>query len=82
MTTPYVLDEAGMQSMEARIPELAEMAVHRAYLQALTTSGRVVEAINGQLVETLVTGQHRVLRQLAPPIPVQRGLRLTRRTAR
>ena len=82
MTTPHVLDEAGMQSMEARIPELAEMAVHRAYLQALTTSGRVVEAIDGQLVETLVTGQHHVLRQLAPPIPVQRGMRLTRRTAR
>ena len=74
MTTPHVLDEAGMQSMEARIPERIRQDIIR--------TDDPVEAIDGQLVETLVTGQHRVLRQLAPPIPVQRGMRLTRRTAR
>lgn len=34
------------------IPELAGSAVKRAYLQALTTSGKVIEARNGQLIET------------------------------
>ncbi len=38
-----------MQRLEARIPDLAGIAVKRAYLQALTTSGKVVEARNGSV---------------------------------
>jgi len=39
-------------------------------LQALTTSGKVVEARNGQLIETTVTGEIRVIRDIAMPIAV------------
>jgi hypothetical protein len=75
------LDEAAMQSAEARIPELAVQAVRQARQQALKTSGKVVETFNGQLVETFADGHRRVLRDLPPPIPVQPGTVLKRRWA-
>ena len=62
-----------MQRMEARIPELAGSAVKRAYLQALTTSGKVIEARAGQLIETTAEGTVRVIRHIAKPIPVALG---------
>lgn len=82
MTLMHVLDEAAMQSGEARIPELAAHAVRLARQQALKTSGKVIEVINDQLVETLASGERRVLRSLPPRIPVQRGQVMTRRAAR
>ena len=82
MSIPFVLDESAMQSLEARIPELAEIAVRRAYYQALTSSGKVLEAIDGELVETSISGERRVVGILPPPIPVQRGLKLSRRLSR
>jgi len=42
-----VLSEKSMQIMDALIPELAGHAVHRAYYPARTTSGKVLEAVNG-----------------------------------
>jgi hypothetical protein len=78
---PYALDETAMQALEAHIPELAETAVRRAYYQALSTDGKVIEAVNGRLVETSADGQQRVIRTLKAPLPVQPGLRLSRRSA-
>lgn len=72
------LSEQSMQVMEAKIPELAGAAVKRAYYQALTQSGRVLEAVNGQLVETSVDGSSRVIRSLPPSIKVTSGTRFTR----
>ena len=72
------LSEEAMQCMEARIPELAGHAVRRAYLQALTTSGKVVEARNGQLVETTVDGTVRVIRSIAKPVAVMPGTKRMR----
>ena len=46
------MSEESMLRMEARIPELAGSALKLAYLQALTTNGKVMEARHGQLVET------------------------------
>lgn len=50
------LSEKTMLAMASHIPELAGNAVKRAYYQALTSSGKVVEAVNGQLVETSSDG--------------------------
>jgi hypothetical protein len=72
------MTEKSMLAMEARIPELASSAVRRAYYQALTTSGSVVEAVNGQLVETSADGAQRVIRDLQKPIAVTPGTKRQR----
>jgi hypothetical protein len=76
--TTSPMSEESMQRMEAHIPELADSAVKRAYYQALTISGKVLEARNGQLVETTAEGQIRVIRNLAKPFAVQPGTRRLR----
>jgi len=77
-TLPF--DESALQALEARIPELAEEALHRAYQQALSTAGKVIEAVDGYLVETSIDGHQRVIRTLKAPLAVQVGMRLSRRT--
>jgi len=67
------MSEESMQRMEARIPELAGSAVKLAYLQALTTSGKVIEARKGQLIETTAEGVVRVIRSIAKPTSVRIG---------
>lgn len=62
-----------MQRMEALIPMLANIAVQRARCRALTTSGKVVEALDGQLVEMAANGTVQVIRHIAKPIPVALG---------
>lgn len=78
MTHPVPLSEESMQHMEAQIPELARSAVKRAYLQALTTSGKVLEAKNGQLIETTADGSVRVMRSIAKPTNIAIGTKRTR----
>ena len=78
MKTPSQRSEESMQRMEARIPELAGSAVKRAYLQALTTSGKVIEARNGQLIETTAEGTVRVIRSIAKPVAVTMGAKRVR----
>ena len=62
-----------MQRMEALIPMLAHIAVQRARGHALATSGRVVEARDGQLIETAANGTVRVIRTIAKPMAVAVG---------
>ena len=57
-----------MQRMEALIPKLAHIAVQRARRQALATSGKVVEARNGQLIESYADGTVRVIRAIVKPM--------------
>lgn len=78
MKTPFQMSEESMQHMEAQIPELAGSAVKRAYLQALTTTGKVVEARNGQLVETNAEGTVRILRSITKPFAVTVGTKRVR----
>ena len=78
MKTPFPMSEESMQRMEARIPELAGSAVKRAYLQALTTSGKVIEARGGQLIETTAEGTVRVIRSIAKPVAVTMGAKRVR----
>ena len=62
-----------MQRMEALIPMLAHIAVQRARWHALATSGKVVEARDGQLIETAANGTVRVIRTIAKPMAVAMG---------
>ena len=59
-----------MQRMEALIPTLAHIALQRARWQALTTSGKVVEARDGQLIESYADGTARLTRTIAKPVAV------------
>lgn len=72
------LDESTLAEQEARIPELAQAAVKKAYRQALETTGSVMEAVGGNLVITTRTGRT-VLHALAKPIPVKVGERRVRK---
>lgn len=78
MKTPSQMSEESMQRMEARIPELAGSAFKRAYLQVLTTSGKVIEARGGQLIETTAEGKVRVIRSIAKPVAVTMGTKRVR----
>lgn len=69
------LTEESMTVLEAGIPHLAHGAIQRAYYEALTTSGKVMRAINGQLVETYADGTETVLRNIHGPIKVTMGAR-------
>lgn len=75
-----VLSEAAMLNLEASIPALASGAIRKAYAQALTSHGRVIEAVDGELVEFTVEGQRRVLKSLPAPTRVTVGLKRVRRT--
>lgn len=68
-----VLSEEAMQCLERSIPELAERAFQRAYQLALSSEGKVLEAVNGKLVETYADGSQRVIKNLRQPIPVIPG---------
>lgn len=72
------LDEKAMTYLEARIPELAEGAVKQAYCKHLAAGRTVVEAVNGQLIESFPDGTSRVIKPLAAPTPVVLGQRRVR----
>jgi hypothetical protein len=67
------LTEEAMNVLEAGIPKLAQAAFQRAHYQALTSSGKVMRAVNGQLVETHADGTEKVLRTIQSPLKVTLG---------
>lgn len=67
------LTEESMRVLEAGIPKLAQGAFQRAHYQALTRSGKVVRAVNGQLVETFADGTETVVRALPGPVKFTMG---------
>ena len=73
MQKKTMLDEQAMLAAEARIPKLATQAVQDAYARALLTSGKVLEAIDGNLVETDCHGGQRIVRALHSPISIAVG---------
>ncbi|MGC4366266.1 hypothetical protein [Hydrogenophaga sp. R2] len=76
------LDEATLQSLESRIPELAKGAVQQAQARALTRHGKVIEAVNGQLRETTAAGTSRLIGSVPAPTPVSIGLKRVRPAVR
>lgn len=81
MSSKPPLSEQAMQRLEKSIPELAGGAFKHAYQHALSSSGKVVEAVDGKLVETSADGTQRVIKTLPKPTPVAAGTKriLTRR---
>jgi len=73
------LDEKTMSKRENRIPQLAESAVKQARTRTLASGRSVVEAVNGNLIESRPDGSHRVLKAIPAPIPVTPGQRRIRR---
>lgn len=73
------LSERSMSAREKRIPQLAEDAVKQARNKALKAGRKVVEALDGQLIESYPDGTRKVLKPLPAPIPVTPEQRLTRR---
>jgi len=67
------LDEETVLNLERRIPELAEGAVKQAYCKALASGRNVVEAVDGQLIESHPDGSSTVLKKIKAPIPVSPG---------
>ena len=67
------MNEESMQRMEAFIPTLARIDVQRARWHELAISGKVVEARDGQLIESYADGTVRVIRAIAKPIAVAMG---------
>jgi len=76
-----ILDEETILNLERRIPELAEGAVKQAYSKALASGRNVVEAVDGQLIESHPDGSSRVLRKIQAPIPVSPGQKKYRKTS-
>lgn len=75
------LSEKSMRSLETNIPKLARDAFEKAYLDALTQSGKVMRAVNGKLVETSAEGTDRVIRSIHSPVKVILGTKLTRKVS-
>lgn len=76
------LDEATLQHLESRIPELAKGAVQQAQARALTLHGKVIEAVDGQLRETTAEGTSRLIGSVPAPTPVRIGLKRVRPAVR
>jgi hypothetical protein len=74
------LPESEMQAFEELIPELAQIAVKIAHNEALALGATVLEAINGELVETFANGERRFIKSLPAPYKVELGAKRTRRT--
>ncbi|MFN9708513.1 MAG: hypothetical protein ACK53K_01865 [Burkholderiales bacterium] len=73
------LNEKSIHFQEAGIPEIAEGALTLAYYRALAAGCKVVQAVNGQLIEFSPDGFVRVLKSVPPPsavMPSQRSIYL------
>ena len=58
---------------------MAQAAFERARLNALAVSGKVLQVLNGQLVELSAEGDIRVIKDIQPSIKVQTGTKLVRK---
>ena len=75
------LSEQAMCTFEENIPKMAQAAFERARLNALTVSGKVLQVLNGQLVELSAEGDIRVIKDLQPSIKVKAGTKLVRKSS-
>ncbi|MBN2808614.1 MAG: hypothetical protein JXR80_03890 [Deltaproteobacteria bacterium] len=65
--------EKELDFLETLIPELAESATKKAYLDALSRGSSVVETINGTIVSTAPDGTRTVLKKAKPMIKVRKN---------
>lgn len=65
------LSEKALDYLEEQIPVLAEMALKKAYWQALASGDSVLIAEEGQLIEVDPDGTRTVLKTIAKPRIIQ-----------
>jgi hypothetical protein len=66
-------EEKNIEFLEEHIPELAEAAVTQAYWQALASGNSVLESENGVIYEVFPDGTRKVVKNIEPPVPVEKG---------
>ena len=63
--------EKELDFLEEHIPNLANSAIQKAYLDALSGGQSVVEAIDGELFEIFPDGHKVFIKNIAEDIPVE-----------
>ncbi len=77
MSEPLRTEQVASEELvDALIPLLAQQAWARAQREALARNGKVLCAINGQLIEMYADGTQRFIRQLPAPIKVTLGRKI------
>jgi hypothetical protein len=66
-------NEASMRFLEDHIPDLADAAFTQAYWQALANGSSVLKVERGEIIEVFPDGSRKVIKQIAPLIPVPLG---------
>jgi hypothetical protein len=73
-----ISNEASMKFLEDHIPDLADAAFTQAYWQTLANGKSVLKVEQGEIIEIFPDGSRKVIKQIAPLIPVP--IRTKRRT--
>ena len=71
-----MMNEETLDYLEAKIPELAVLAMKKAYWDALASGSSVLVSENGSLVEVFPDGTRKFIKKLASWVPVKRGQKL------
>jgi hypothetical protein len=74
--------EKALESLETRIPQMAQSAFSQAHLKALAVSGKVLQVSGGSLVELSAEGSVRIIKAVAPSFQVQAGIKRIRKVTR
>lgn len=73
--------EKALESLEIRIPQMAQAVFSQVHLKALTLSGKVLQVSNDSLVEVSAEVSVRFIIASAPPFQVQAGGKRVRKGA-
>ena len=64
------MKDAELDNLEKLIPSLANGAMHKAYLDALSAGNSVLEVIDGAIYEVFADGSKKKIKDVAPYIKV------------
>jgi hypothetical protein len=67
------MNEETIDYLEAKIPELAELALKKAYWETLASGSSVLEVTNNILYETFPNGAQKIIKHLEPATLVKCG---------
>lgn len=70
------LDEWQIDQLEAHLPAAAGAVFSQAYNQALQAGLSVLVSDSGAIYEVFPDGRRRLVKKIAPPTPIQLGLKL------
>ena len=64
-------DDKELDYLEKYIPALAENALHKAYVDALSHGSSVLEAIDGKLIEVFPDGTKKTIRSIESDVKLK-----------